>query len=156
MIIYLGSDHAGRVVAQEIEKHLKDKNLEVVNMDPKEVSSQDDYPDTAEMVAIKVLEHRDDLGILVCGTGIGMSIAANKINGIRAALCTTAEMAKMSRQHNNSNILCIGSRLGLSEKEIMLIVDEYICATYEFGRHDRRIDKIYDIEKLNSDGGFDL
>lgn len=100
-----------------------------------------DYPDYASSVAKKVVAKDADMGILVCGSGIGMSIAANKTSGIRAALCFCAETAKRSRLHNNANVLCLGSDF-MTKEEALKAVDNFIDTNFEGGRHQDRLDKI--------------
>lgn len=108
-------------------------------------SSPVDYPDVARRVAEVVASGRFDVGILTCGTGIGMSMAANKINGIRAALCHDTFSARMSREHNNANVLCLGSLVvgpGLAED----VVKSFLGASFEGGRHRRRVEKMHELE----------
>jgi ribose 5-phosphate isomerase B len=137
--IIIGSDHGGFNLKKEIINHLKQQNLEVIDMGCySDVSC--DYPIIAKEVAQKVVE-TGDKGILVCGTGIGMSIAANRISGIRASHCTDTFTARMTRMHNDSNILCLGERttgLGLA----LDIVDIWLNTEFEGGRHQKRIDMI--------------
>ena len=137
--IIIGSDHGGFNLKKEIINHLKQQNLEVIDMGCySDVSC--DYPIIAKEVAQKVLE-TGDKGILICGTGIGMSIVANRINGIRASHCTDTFTARMTRMHNDSNILCLGERttgLGLA----LDIVDIWLNTEFEGGRHQKRIDMI--------------
>ena len=103
-----------------------------------------DYPDPAYSTAKSVSEHSSDEGILICGTGIGMSIVANKLPGIRAALCYSVETAQLSRKHNNANLLCLGARVEHSDS-VEKIVDEWLNAKFEEGRHERRVDKIHSL-----------
>jgi ribose 5-phosphate isomerase B len=105
-----------------------------------------DYPDFAERVGRAVADRRVDRGILVCGSGIGMSIAANKVSGVRAAVVSEVEAARLSRQHNDANVVAIGSRL-TSEGRAAEIVRMFLTTDYEGGRHDRRLDKIAQIER---------
>jgi ribose 5-phosphate isomerase B len=144
MKIALGSDHAGLPLKNEILKYLKSKTLEVGDFGTYTESSCD-YPDFAMQVAEKVATKEYEFGILVCGTGIGISIAANKVPGIRAALCSDTFSAHASREHNNANILALGQRVvgvGLA----LDIVDTFLNAKFEGDRHQRRIDKISAIE----------
>lgn len=144
MRIAIGNDHAGTEYKKIIAEHLMAMGIEVENVgcdDDKSV----DYPDYAKAVAKRIQEKQADLGILICGTGVGMSIAANKFKGIRASLCCDCYSAEMTRRHNNSNILCLGARvLGIDLAK--RIVDTYIDAPFEGGRHLRRLNKITDIE----------
>ena len=105
-----------------------------------------DYPDCAEPVCKAVLSGEAECGILLCGTGIGISIAANKYNGIRAALCSDVYSAKMAKEHNNANIICMGGRV-IGRELAFMIVDEWLNAKHQGGRHTNRIQKIHDIEK---------
>ncbi|APC38774.1 ribose 5-phosphate isomerase B [Clostridium estertheticum] len=145
MRIALGSDHGGLSLKKEIIKHLKSKNIEVTDFGTHTEDSCD-YPDYALKVAREVVEGNFELGILVCGTGIGVSICANKVPGIRAALCADTFSAHATREHNNANILTLGERttgIGLA----LDIVDTFINAKFLGERHQRRIDKITEIEK---------
>lgn len=145
MKIAIGSDHAGFELKEQIKVFLDARGTlwEDFGADSEDVV---DYPDTAFPVAQAVVRGEFDLGILVCGTGIGMSIAANKVRGIRAALCLTPEMAAMSRRHNDANVLTLGGRL-LSPKAAMDIVETWLSAAFEGGRHARRVGKIRSYEK---------
>ena len=105
-----------------------------------------DYPIYAKKVCNAVLKDNFDRGILVCGTGIGISIAANKIKGVRAALCGDVYSAKMTKQHNDANIICMGGRV-IGRELAFMIVDAWLSAEYEGGRHQNRIDKIHNLEK---------
>jgi ribose 5-phosphate isomerase B len=140
-----GSDHAGLALRAEAVKVAKAAGFEVEDLGPFSGDSVD-YPDYAKAVAEAVASGRARLGILVCGTGIGMSIAANKVKGIRAAHCTTEFEARMARAHNDANVLCIGERvlgLGLGGA----IVKAFLEATFEGGRHERRVQKMRDLER---------
>ncbi len=144
-MIYIGSDHAGYELKNEVIKHLEELGLEYRNFGSVNGESVD-YPDVAEEVCTALLAGNEgDKAILVCGTGIGISIAANKIKGIRAALCTDCYTAKYTRYHNNANTLCMGGRVigaGLACE----IVDAFLGAKFEGGRHQRRVDKITALE----------
>ncbi|ENK1244073.1 ribose 5-phosphate isomerase B [Clostridium sp. FAM 1755] len=145
MKIALGSDHAGLPLKNEIIKHLKDKGIEIEDFGTYTEESCD-YPDYAKKVAEKVAAKEFDFGILVCGTGIGISIAANKVKGIRAALCSDTFSAHACREHNNANILALGQRVvgvGLA----LDIVDNFLNAKFQGGRHENRINKMMEIEK---------
>jgi ribose 5-phosphate isomerase B len=144
MKIALGSDHAGFQLKNEILKHLEGGDYEIKDFGTI-IEESVDYPDYAEAVANEVASGNYDLGILVCGTGIGISIAANKISGIRCALCGDTFSAHSSREHNDSNILALGSRVtgpGLA----IDIVDAFLTAQFAGGRHQKRIDKITKLE----------
>jgi ribose 5-phosphate isomerase B len=138
--IVLGSDHAGLALRAEAVKVARAAGFEVEDLGPFSGESVD-YPDFARRVAETVAAGRAKLGILVCGTGIGMSITANKVKGIRAAHCASEYDARMARAHNDANVLCIGERvvgLGLGAA----IVDAFLRQAFEGGRHQRRVDKI--------------
>ncbi|HEY7403575.1 MAG TPA: ribose 5-phosphate isomerase B [Candidatus Angelobacter sp.] len=145
MKIALGADHAGYELKDQIKLHLMEKGIEVRD---EGTSSPDsvDYPDYARAVAHDVNEQRADLGILVCGSGIGMAIAANKIHGIRAAKVDTEYEAQMSREHNDANVLTLGARI-VKPDEALRIVDTWLAAQFAGGRHERRVEKIAAIEK---------
>jgi ribose 5-phosphate isomerase B len=143
--IIAGSDHAGLGLRGEAVRVARELGFEVEDLGPFSGESVD-YPDYARQVAAAVAEGRARFGILVCGTGIGMSIAANKVNGVRAALCTTELEARMARAHNDANVLCIGDRIlgvGLGGA----VVKAFLEAAFEGGRHTRRVQKIMDLEK---------
>lgn len=144
-MIAIGSDHAGYSLKRAVIDHLKEKGLEFIDFGP-DTEDSVDFPDYAEKTAKAVQSGKCDRGILICGTGIGMSIAANKFNGIRAALCTTEFHARLSRQHNNSNILAIGSRTTGLDLAIS-IVDEWLSTEYLGGRYERRNIKLQQLEK---------
>ncbi|BAQ12235.1 ribose 5-phosphate isomerase [Clostridium botulinum B2 128] len=145
MKIALGSDHAGLPLKNEIIKHLEGKGIEIKDFGTYTEESCD-YPDYAQKVAEKVVAKEFDFGILVCGTGIGISIAANKVKGVRAALCSDTFSAHACREHNNANILALGQRVvgvGLA----LDIVDNFLSAEFQGGRHENRINKMMGIEK---------
>mgnify|MGYP001497773780 CR=1 FL=1 len=144
MKIALGSDHAGFQLKNEIIRHLEGKGIETKDFGTY-VESSCDYPDFAEAVANEVSNKNYDYGILVCGTGIGISIAANKIKGIRAALCGDTFSAHSCREHNDANILALGQRVtgsGLA----MDIVDSFLKSEFLGGRHQNRVNKINNLE----------
>ncbi len=143
--IAVGSDHAGfegpAHYKPEIIAHLGVKGHDVINCGTDSAESVD-YPDVAERVAQKVLSGEVDFGILVCGTGIGMCMTANRMRGIRAAVCTTPLMARLSREHNAANILCLGRRI-LSLQECKEIIDAWLAEPVsQVDRHRRRVDKM--------------
>lgn len=145
MKIALGSDHGGLRLKKEIIKHLDKKGIEFKDFGTYSEDSCD-YPDFAEKVAVEVAAKNFEFGILVCGTGIGISIAANKVPGIRAALCSDTFSAHATREHNDANILALGERIvgpGLA----LDIVDAFLNAKFEGDRHTKRINKISEIEK---------
>lgn len=145
MRVAIGSDHAGYALKVVINEHLSSRGVEFEDLGTFSKESCD-YTDFGLKVAEAVKSGEFDRGILICGTGIGISIAANKVPGIRAAHCTDTFSAHASRQHNDANILALGERVtgpGLA----MDIVDAFLEAEFEGGRHKRRVDKIGDIEK---------
>ena len=144
MKIVLGSDHGGVELKDALVTYLQEKGHEVQDLGTHGTESVD-YPDYAKKVAAVVLEESIP-GILVCGTGIGISIAANKVPGIRAALCSEEFSARMSRRHNNANILCLGGRTTGVELA-KSIVDAYLEEDFEGGRHQRRVDLIEETNK---------
>ncbi len=145
MKIALGADHAGYELKQKIKQWLANAGIEV--HDEGTVSNESvDYPDFARKVGEDVAGKKVDLGILVCGSGIGMSIAANKVPGVRAANVTTEYEAQMSREHNDANVLALGARV-LKEDEAHRIVDKWLHSQFAGGRHQRRVDKIMEIER---------
>ena len=143
-MIAIGSDHGGYELKGEVIAWLKENNYEYLEFGCMDGNSID-YPNVAEEVCAKVLDGTAEYAILICGTGIGISMAANKINGIRAALCTDTYMAKYTRLHNNANALCMGGRV-LGAGAALEIVDTFLHTGFEGGRHQRRVDLITDIE----------
>jgi ribose 5-phosphate isomerase B len=140
MKIVIGGDHAGFEAKQQLIDFLNEKGHEVVDVGPFSDESCD-YPDFAEKTTAIVSKGECEVGILCCGSGIGMSMAANRVRGIRAALCHNAETARLSRSHNNANILCVGARV-LSMDAIQEITTEFLKTEFEGGRHARRVAKI--------------
>ena len=143
-MIAIGSDHGGYELKGEVIAWLKENNYDYMAFGCMDGNSID-YPNVAEEVCAKVLDGTAEYAILICGTGIGISMAANKINGIRAALCTDTYMAKFTRLHNNANTLCMGGRV-LGAGAALEIVDTFLHTGFEGGRHQRRIDLLTDIE----------
>lgn len=148
-MIIIGSDHTGIELKKKIVSYLVEKEIAVKDVTNFKDQSGDDYPDIAYIVCSNVKKY-NCLGIAICGTGIGISIACNKINGIRAAVCTDKYMAKMTRQDNDANVLCLGSRLEI--KSVFELIDEFINTEFAGGRHQRRVDKITKIEMSQKDG----
>lgn len=143
-MIAIGSDHAGYQAKEKVKKHLE--SLEISFKDFGTHSEKScDYPLIAKDVALSVKSGESEKGILICGSGIGMSIAANKFSGIRAALCENEEASKLSRSHNDANIVCIGARTTDFE-EIKKIVNAFLETSFEAGRHQRRLEQITEIE----------
>lgn len=149
-LIYIGSDHAGFANKNELREYLKETGREVTDLGVFNEESVD-YPDIAREVAEKVLETPSSLGVLLCGTGIGMSMAANKLRGVRAALCNDENAAEMARRHNDANILAMGARTTETSmlKKILekFLTTDFEGAQMEGERHLRRVQKISEIEK---------
>lgn len=143
-MIAIGADHGGFELKEHIVKYLTDKGLNVKDFGTYSEASVD-YPDCAAPVCKAVQDGTAECGILICGTGIGISMAANKYKGIRAALCGDVYSAKMTKQHNNSNIICMGGRV-IGRELAFMIVDAWLEAEFEGGRHQKRIDKIHAVE----------
>lgn len=141
----IGNDHTGVALKELIKKHLEEKG-ETVKDFGTESTTASNYPDIAETVANAVASGECERAILICGTGLGMSIAANKVHGIRAVCCSDAFSAKMSKEHNNANVLCFGARVVGTETAKML-VDAWYDTEFQGGRHQARIDMMMDIEK---------
>ena len=148
MKIAVGCDHGGLEHKNAIAEHLKSEGFEVEDFGIYENKSVD-YPEIALKVANSIKNGENELGILICGTGIGMSLAANKVNGIRAAACSEHFSAKYTRLHNNSNILCLGGRV-IGIGTALELCDIFVNTEFEGGRHQRRVDMITEIEKSNS------
>jgi len=142
MKISLASDHAGFKYKQIIKNYLEKKGFIVVDHGTFSSDSAD-YPDYIKLAAKDVSEHQSDLGIGICGSGIGASIVANRFKGVRAALVFDEEMAKLSRQHNDANFLALGERL-LNEDKLKRILDVWLNTKFDGGRHERRVKKIED------------
>lgn len=147
--IILGSDHAGLPLKNFIRDRLSESGLLVVDVGT-ETPDSVDYPDFAEKVALEIRPDSGDIGILACGTGIGVSIAANKIHGIRAALVYNEETAALARQHNNANIICFGGR-EVSPEDALHWARTFLSKQFEGGRHQIRIDKISALDSSSQD-----
>jgi ribose 5-phosphate isomerase B len=145
MKVAIGSDHRGFEVKRRIVSLLEQLHHDVLDMGPASKESVD-YPDFAFQVGLAVSQGKVDRGILICGTGIGMCIAANKVKGIRAAPCHDVVTAEMSRRHNDANILCLSADL-LGEEHIDRLVRIWLETEFESGRHARRVDKIVRFEE---------
>ncbi|CAM3804152.1 ribose 5-phosphate isomerase B [Arcobacter cloacae] len=148
MKYFIGADHAGIDIKTYVKELFEAKGHEVIDLGP---NSKDrvDYPDYAALVCKNVLENENSKGILICGSGIGMSMAANKFDGIRAALCHNEYSAKMAREHNDANIICLGERVS-GYGMIEAIVDAWDKASFEGGRHTQRVEKINALGKMKS------
>ena len=138
--VILASDHAGFKLKEEIKKFLIKKKRKVLDLGTKNTSSVD-YPDYAHLLSKKMKNNKSQFGILICGTGIGMDMAANKHKNIRAALCYNTKSTKLSRQHNNANVMTIGARL-IKGKTALMCVSTFLKTEFVGGRHIKRIKKI--------------
>lgn len=144
-MIAIGSDHAGYEAKEVLKKYLDSKKIESKDFGTFSKESCH-YPIFAEKVARAVASGESEKGILVCGSGIGVSIAANKVKGVRAALCYEPELAEMARKHNDANVLCLGARFS-DIKKMKEMIDIFLKTDFEGGRHAERIDLISDIER---------
>jgi ribose 5-phosphate isomerase B len=145
MKIALGADHVGFALKEKVREYLKSQGLEVEDYGPAN-SERVDYPDFAEKVATQVAAKRADYGVLVCGTGIGMMLAANKVPGIRAVAANDTISARMAREHNNANVLTMGGRM-IDAATMRQIVDTWLSTPFAGGRHERRLEKIDAIDQ---------
>ncbi|MCI0352308.1 MAG: ribose 5-phosphate isomerase B [Acidobacteriales bacterium] len=145
MKIALGADHAGFELKEKIKQHLAARGASVADKGTTSDASVD-YPDFAKAVGEAVASKQADLGILVCGSGIGMAITANKVPGVRAANVTSEYEAQMSREHNDANVLALGARI-VEEQKAFNIVDKWLATSFAGGRHQRRVDKIGEVER---------
>lgn len=145
MKIAIGNDHSAVEMKREISAYLKEKGYDVLNLGTDATESVD-YPVYGEKVARAVVSGEADLGIAICGTGVGISISCNKVRGIRAVCCSEPYSAKLSRMHNDSNVLCFGARV-IGPELAKMIVDEWLAASFEGGRHQRRVDEIRALEE---------
>lgn len=151
MKIAIGNDHVAIDMKNEIKTYLEEKGYEMIDVGTNS-PERFNYPVSGYKVAQMVVNHDADAGILICGTGVGISLAANKVKGIRACVCSEPYTAKLSKQHNNTNIIAFGARV-IGIETAKMIVDEWLAAEYEGGRHQTRIDMIAEIEetgKLNA------
>ncbi len=148
MKIALGSDHGGYKLKEVIKNHLSEKGFEISDFGTDSTDSCD-YPHFAQAVGEEVAKGTYEKGILVCGTGVGISIAANKIPGVRCALVGDCFTAEATRQHNDSNVLALGARV-IGDGLALQIVDIWLRTEYEGGRHQQRVDLITEIEKKYS------
>ena len=145
MKISLGADHAGYQLKEKIKQRLAGQGIEVTDHGTTSIDSVD-YPDYAREVAQDVAGKRADWGILVCGSGIGMAMAANKVPGVRAANVTSELEAQLSREHNDANVLAVGARI-LDDATAFKIVDKWLHTSFAGGRHQLRVDKISELER---------
>lgn len=144
MKLGIGADHAGFELKEILKKYLEEKGYEMVDYGTQSLDSVD-YPDFGKAVGEAVAKGEVEKGVLVCGTGIGISIAANKVKGIRACVCSEPYSAKMSVKHNDANIIAVGARV-VGEDLAKMIIDEFFSESFEGGRHQRRVDKLMQIE----------
>ena len=145
MKLFIACDHAGIELKDEIKKYLSEKGYDVADLGIN-TGEKIDYPISAERVARKVAEEHDSLGILICGTGIGISIAANKVKGVRAAVCSDVTTAHLVKEHNNANIIAFGARI-VGMETAKDIVKAYLDAKFLGGRHEKRVALIHEIEE---------
>ena len=138
--VCIASDHAGYDLKEDIKNHLIKKNVSIFDLGPF-INKSVDYPDYAKKLANRVKLRKSDVGILVCGSGTGMAISANKIKKIRAAVCYNLKSTRLSRQHNNANIIALGSRL-IKKKMSLKLVEIFLKTKFEGGRHLKRVRKI--------------
>ncbi len=144
MRVALGADHAGVHLKDAVRSLLESRGVEVQDLGTNGTSAVD-YPDYAASVAQAITSGKADIGILMCGTGIGMAIAANKIDGVRAASVVDLESARLAREHNDANVLALGARV-TSPETAMAIVTTFLDTPFAGGRHQRRVEKIHTIE----------
>ena len=145
MKIAIGNDHAATELKFQIKEYLESKGHEVINFGT-DTNDSCNYPEYGEAVGKAVASGEAEAGVLICGTGVGISIAANKVNGVRTVVCSEPVTAKLSKEHNNSNIVAFGARIvGLEMAKA--IVDAWLGAEYQGGRHQTRVDMITEIEK---------
>lgn len=147
MKIAMGNDHVALALKREIKTYLESKGHEILDLGT-HTEERCDYPVYGEAVANAVVSGNADCGIVICGTGVGISLAANKVRGIRAVVCSEPYSAMLSKQHNNTNILAFGARV-VGVELAKMIVDAWLGAKFEGGRHQKRIDLITDIENRN-------
>ena len=139
-ILVLASDHAGYDLKENIKTYLESNNFNIKDLGPFNEDSVD-YPDYGNMLGKFILENKNSIGIAICGSGIGISIALNRMLGIRAALCSNEEIAKLSRNHNDANVLVLAGRF-MNLKKSSSIIDIFLKESFEVGRHERRVNKI--------------
>ena len=145
MKVAFGCDHAAIDLKNELLQYLTEKGYECIDFGAQDPNVKVNYPEPGLKVAEAIMRGEADKGVLICGTGIGISLAANKVPGIRAAVCSEPYSAKMTVEHNNANIICLGGRVTGRELAFM-IVDTWLNTEFEGGRHEARIEKIHKIE----------
>ncbi|MBR6411165.1 MAG: ribose 5-phosphate isomerase B [Clostridia bacterium] len=143
--VIIGSDHAGYTLKQEVIAHLKEQGLDVTDVGTDSTASCD-FPVFAEALCHQIQDGTFSLGILICGTGIGMSMVANKCRGIRAACCSETYSARLTRMHNDANVLCFGARV-VGSGTALDMVDAFLSTEFLGGRHQRRVDMISDVDE---------
>lgn len=143
MKIAISSDHGGYELKEELKEYLTSKGYEIDDLGTNSSESVD-YPQYGKICAEAVVNGNADKGIVCCGTGIGISMAANKVKGARCSLCTSEEMAEMTRKHNDANVLALGGRI-LSTEEAIKITDIWLTTEFEGGRHQRRVDQLNEL-----------
>lgn len=148
MKIGIGNDHAALEMKNQVMEYLEEKGYEVINYGTNTPESCN-YPEFGEKVGRAVVSGEVDCGILICGTGVGISLAANKVKGVRAVVCSEPYSAKLSKQHNNTNILAFGARV-VGIELAKMIIDEWLGAKFEGGRHQTRVDMIMAIENKDN------
>lgn len=148
MRIGIGNDHVAIELKNTIKEHLEQQGYEVVDFGTNS-PERFDYPISGYKIGKAVASGDVDLGVLICGTGVGISLAANKVHGIRACVCSDPYSAKLSREHNNTNIIAFGARV-VGPELAKMIVDEWLGATFQGGRHQRRIDMLAEIEETQN------
>ncbi len=139
--LLIASDHAGFDLKKSLIENLTSEGYKVVDLGCKDAQNSVDYPDYAKKLCLQIIDKKANRGILICGSGIGISIAANRYKEIRAALCLNQEMAKLARQHNDANVIALGARL-TSENEAIKAVKTFLTTDFEGGRHDQRVTKL--------------
>ncbi len=147
MIIGIANDHAATDMKNELVEYLTSKGYEVVNFGA-DTNESVDYPVYGEKVAQAVADGKVELGIAICGTGVGIGIACNKVNGVRACTCSEPYSARFSRLHNNANVVTFGARV-IGIETAKMICDEFLTAKFEGGRHERRVNQLMDIQERN-------
>ena len=148
MKLAIGNDHVAIEMKEQIKTYLENKGIEIIDVGTNS-PERFDYPISGYKVAKMVAENQVDGGILICGTGVGISLAANKVHGVRACVCSEPYSAKLSKQHNNSNVIAFGARV-IGIETAKMIVDEWLTAEYEGGRHQIRLNILTEIEETQS------
>ena len=143
MKIAISADHAGFELKEILIKELKESGYDIADYGTNSIDSID-YPDYSYVAAKSIADGDNELGIIICGSGVGVSITANKVKGIRAANCFNNEMASLARQHNNANVICLGARF-LTVEQAIGMVNTFLTTEFEGGRHERRVDKIHSL-----------